>query len=135
MRLSVAGSILTAAGAAACALLLQGCVVRSITVKSDPAGARAYLDDAHIGNTPVTVSFQHYGTRRIRVEKEGFETASRVVEINPPWYQVIIVDLICEVLVPYKFHDKRVYSFQLEETVQDKKGFLERARSHRKQLR
>jgi hypothetical protein len=118
-----------------CILLLQGCVARSITIKSEPRGARAYLDDSHIGTTPVTVPFRHYGTRRIRVEKEGFETASRVVEMNPPWYQVIILDLICEVLIPYKFHDKRVYSFQLEKAVPDKKGFLERARNERKQLR
>ena len=131
MRRAACGTAL----AIACVMLIEGCVTRSITVRSEPPGAGAYLDDERIGETPVTVPFRHYGTRRIRVEKQGFQTESRLVEMNPPWYQVIVLDLICEVLIPYKFHDKRVYSFELRKAVEDKKGFLERARKERAQLR
>jgi hypothetical protein len=123
------------AAALAVLLLVPGCVSRFITVRSDPSGADAYLDDRYIGKTPVTVPFRHYGVRRIRVKKKGYQTTAKSVTIDPPWYQIMLLDLICEVLIPYRFEDKRVYSLQLEKPDKDKKGFLERARREREFLK
>jgi hypothetical protein len=122
------------AAAAVVFLLVPGCVSRSITVRSEPSGADAYLDDRYIGKTPVTVPFRHYGVRRIRVKKKGYRTTGKSVTIDPPWYQIMLLDLICEVLIPYKFEDKRVYSLQLEKPDMDKKGLMKRARREREFL-
>src|SRR3990170_268457 len=48
---------------------LCGCVLRSLTIDSSPAGAMVYLDDEPIGETPVTTTFTYYGTRKITLEK------------------------------------------------------------------
>ena len=48
---------------------LCGCVLRSLTIDSSPAGAMVYLDDEPVGETPVTTTFTYYGTRKITLEK------------------------------------------------------------------
>ena len=52
---------------------LGGCVLRSLTVNSEPPGAMVYLDDELIGETPVTTTFTYYGTRKITLEKVDAE--------------------------------------------------------------
>ena len=47
----------------------SGCVTRSITVKTEPSNALVYLDNELIGESPVTVPFTYYGTRKIMIEK------------------------------------------------------------------
>jgi hypothetical protein len=52
----------------------------TLVVESNPAGAAVYLDGQLVGETPLhyeTVS----GTRRIRVQQNGFVTAEREVEL------------------------------------------------------
>src|SRR5262245_3745792 len=48
-----------------CAMLAQtGCVQRRLTIRSNPPGALAYVDDYQIGTTPVSTDFVYYGTRK-----------------------------------------------------------------------
>ncbi len=119
---------------AALALLGQGCVTRSITVRSDPPGAKTYLDGKYIGDTPVTTPFQHYGSRKIRLEEKGSRIRSEIVRIRAPWYQLFPLDLICELLVPYRFRDEREFSFDLQAPDKDRKTLLERATQERERL-
>ena len=119
------------AGALALCILVQGCVTRSITILSEPAGGKAYLDNAYIGVTPVTVPFKHYGKREIRVEKEGVGAARTSIDLRPPWYQILLLDLICEVIIPYNFRDEREVTLKLEKPDLDKDAFLKRARAER----
>lgn len=58
----LAGAAVAAAG---------GCVQRRMTVRSNPPGALVYVDDYQIGTTPVSTDFIYYGTRKIRLVKDG----------------------------------------------------------------
>src|SRR5690606_1796746 len=53
---------------------LTGCVRRRLTVRSDPPGALVLIDDQEIGHTPVATSYVYYGTRKIQLIKDGYET-------------------------------------------------------------
>lgn len=107
---------------------------RTITIKSEPSAARAYLDNKYIGETPVTVAFKDYGTRRIRLQKENFQTFTKPVRISAPWYQRFPLDFLCEVLIPHHFKDVREFSFSLGTHDQQKQALLRRANKERKIL-
>lgn len=112
----------------------QGCVSRSITIKSDPAGARAYLDGEYIGDTPVKVSFKHYGKRRVQLKKEGLQMLSKRITIKPPWHARFPIDFFTEVLLPIRFKDDQTFSFEFTEVERERDAFMERAKEGRKLL-
>ncbi len=127
-KLLVAGVILLFAAS-------QGCISRSMTIKSEPEGARAYLDGKYIGETPVTVKFKDYGTRGIRLEKEGMQTLRKRIRVAAPWYQRFPFDLLSETVLTHNFEDEREFSFSLATPEQEKKDLLRRANKERKRLR
>lgn len=112
----------------------QGCVSRSMTIRSEPEGARVYLDGKYLGETPVRADFKYYGHRRIRLEKEGLQTLSKRVKMRAPWYQIFPFDFFCEVLVPHRFKDEREFSFSLKPPEHQKENLLQRANEQRKFL-
>ncbi len=77
-------------------LALPGCVRRTITVTSQPAGALVYLNDEEVGRTPVTVPFQFYGSYDVRLEKAGYEPLWTIGEARAPWWETPGVDLLAE---------------------------------------
>ena len=97
-----------------------GCVLRSLTIDSSPAGAMVYLDDEPIGETPVTTAFTYYGTRKITIEKtdaEGrllYERKIVYEKIKPPLYQVFPLDFFSEIVLPVKLKDEHYLNYQLE---------------------
>jgi hypothetical protein len=95
-------------------LLLQtGCVTRRLTMRSEPAGARVYVGDEEIGVTPVSHDFTYYGTRKIRMVKDGYETLIVNQPIPAPWYQIPPLDFVSENVVPGEIRDERVITYQL----------------------
>jgi hypothetical protein len=104
---------------AAVALLLVvlsasvGCVQRRLTIRSNPPGARVFVGDNEIGATPVSTDFVYYGTRKIRLVKDGYETLVVNQPIPTPWYQIPPLDFVTENLVPGEIRDERVVNFQL----------------------
>jgi hypothetical protein len=92
---------------------IGGCVQRRLTIRSNPPGARVYVGDEEIGTTPVSTDFVYYGTRKIRLVKDGFETMVVNQPIPAPWYQIPPLDFISENLVPGEIRDERVVNFQL----------------------
>ena len=88
-------------------------VRRRITIKTDPPGALVYIDDQEIGVTPVSTSFTYYGTRKIQIVKDGYETVTVLREIKPPWYQIPGIDFVTENLIRRKFRDERLIQFKL----------------------
>lgn len=85
-----------------------GCVQRRMTIRSSPPGAAVYVDDYQIGTTPVSHDFVYYGTRKIRLVKDGYETLTVRQPIPAPWYEYFPLDFVSENLVPWEIRDERV---------------------------
>jgi hypothetical protein len=85
-----------------------GCVQRRMTIRSNPPGALVYVDDYQIGTTPVSTDFVYYGTRKIRLVKDGYETLTVRQPVPLPWYQVFPIDFVTENLWPWEIRDERV---------------------------
>lgn len=66
----------------------SGCIRRVLMVRSEPEGAVVTIDRQTVGQTPVAVPFTYYGTREIRLEKDGFETLETKERIRAPWYDI-----------------------------------------------
>ena len=81
---------------------------RRMTIRSNPPGALVYVDDYQIGTTPVSTDFVYYGTRKIRLVKDGFETLTVRQPIPVPWYEVFPLDFVSENLWPWEIRDERV---------------------------
>ena len=88
-------------------LLLAGCVERTVTIRTQPEGARVILNDQDVGLSPVKVPFTWYGDYDIIVRKKGYETLSTNRNIKAPWYQWPFLDLWTECFIPFTIHDDR----------------------------
>ena len=90
-----------------------GCVRRRLTIRSTPPGALVFVDNYEIGTTPVSTGYTYYGTRQIRLVKDGYETVTQLHTIESPWYETPPLDFVSENLVPGELRDERVIDFQL----------------------
>ncbi|MEO2020846.1 MAG: PEGA domain-containing protein [Pirellulaceae bacterium] len=88
-------------------------VRRRLTIISNPPGAVVFVDDREIGVTPVSTSFTYYGTRKIQLVMEGFETLTVKRTFSPPWYQWPVIDFISENMIRRKLRDERVVDFRM----------------------
>lgn len=85
---------------------LTGCVERILAVRSEPPGAMVYLDGEKIGTTPCEVKYLWYGTRELVVELSGYRLVSELVTLSPPWWQVLPLDFVTDVLLPFTITDR-----------------------------
>ncbi len=90
-----------------------GCVKRRMTIRSNPAGARVFVDDQEIGVTPVSSSFVYYAPRKIQLVKDGYETLTVLHSFPAPWYEIPPLDFVSENLWPQEIRDERLVEFQL----------------------
>lgn len=90
-----------------CAGGLAGCVERTVTINTEPAGATVILNDQEVGQSPVKVPFTWYGDYDIILRKPGYETIQTNRKIKAPWYQTPFIDLFAECLVPFTIYDER----------------------------
>lgn len=104
-RLALASMLLT--------LPATGCVRRRLTVRTNPPGAVVSVDNQVIGASPAASTFVYYGTREIRVERDGYRTETIRRQLNPPWYQYPPLDFITETLWPLEIRDERVIDVEL----------------------
>jgi hypothetical protein len=96
---------------------LTGCyaqVERTITIDSEPEGARCWLNDNEIGRTPVTVPFTWYGTYGVRLEYPGYEMLVAEAPVKAPYYEWIPLDLAYETVVPGTRVDAQQFRFALK---------------------
>ena len=82
-------------------------------IRTNPPGATVYVDGYEIGTTPISASFIYYGTRQIKMVKDGYETLTVMQPIPPPWYEVFPAEFVSENLVPGQLRDMRAFSYQL----------------------
>ena len=91
-----------------------GCVQRRMTIRSDPPGALVYVDDYQLGTAPVSHDFVYYGTRKIRLVKDGYETLTVRQPFPMPWYQIFPLDFVTENLWPWEIRDERVVTLSMQ---------------------
>lgn len=118
-------------------LTLAGCVEREFTVRSIPPGARLQIDRDEKGTIPDgghVEKFSHYGVREIILAKEGYLSRTDLVTLRRPFYQVIPIDFIVEILNPFTIHDRHgPFEFTLQPIPGDSKGLAEEAEAFRKE--
>lgn len=95
------------------AVAASGCVRRRLTVRSNPAGALGYVDNVPVGRTPFAVNYTYYGTREIRLVKDGYETLTVNQPIPTPWYEIPPLDLVSDTMIPWEVRDERTVSYNL----------------------
>ena len=93
-------------------LLLSGCVERTITVTSEPAGSLVFLNDEEVGRTPLTVPFTYYGTYDVRMEHDGYHPLWTKQSASPPWWEYPGPDLVAEMIPDVK--TRQNWHFKLE---------------------
>jgi hypothetical protein len=109
-----------------------GCVRRRLTVRSNPPGALVFIDNQEIGFTPVSTPYTYYGTREIKLVKDGFETLTVKQNFKAPWYEVTPVDFVSENFWPGETRDERMLDFQLvPQQIVPTERLLERAQGLR----
>lgn len=91
-----------------------GCVERLLAVHSDPPGAAVYLDGEKAGTTPCEIAYTWYGTRTLVLELRGFTLVRQDVVLSPPWWQIIPIDFITDVLIPMTITDRLSVSYTLD---------------------
>jgi hypothetical protein len=95
-------------------LMATGCVQRRMTIRSDPPGALVYVDDYQLGTAPVSHDFVYYGTRKIRLVKDGYETLTVRQPFPVPWYQFFPLDFVTEVMWPWEIRDERIVTLSMQ---------------------
>ncbi|PQO43287.1 hypothetical protein C5Y93_26705 [Blastopirellula marina] len=90
-----------------------GCVRRRMNIRTNPPGAVVYVDDQEIGVTPVSANYVHYGTREIRLEKDGYESVSQMHTFRAPWYEYPVLEFFSENLWPWEIRDTRDLDFTM----------------------
>jgi hypothetical protein len=80
---------------------------RYLEITSEPPGAQVRLDDEAVGQTPVKVPFDYYGTRRLTFYAPGYRTSSRRIRVKAPWHARFPLDIVTEVLLPLGLRDRR----------------------------
>ncbi len=113
-----------------CLAVTVGCnsVQRRFVVRTAPPGAEVYIDKQFIGRSPVSIPFTYYGTRQIRLEKDGYKTVEIEQNFRPKWYTRFPASLISENFWPREIRDERVMDFELtpKEIISDRR-LIERA--------
>jgi len=95
-----------------------GCVERTVTIRTEPEGARVFLNDQEVGRSPVKVPFTWYGDYDVVVRQRGYKTLQTHHRLETPWYELPGIDLISECFVPFTIRDDREMPiFRLEPEV------------------
>jgi len=111
---------------------LAGCVVRTLTIRSEPQGADVWLDGQYLGKTPVKLRYNHYGSRLLLLRKEGYHARVCLLKIAPPWYQVFPLDIFTDLLLPFVIEDSRSVNLKLSAQGEEPpEGLLQRAEEAR----
>lgn len=92
---------------------LTGCVRRTLTITTAPPQALVYLNDQEVGRSELTTDFLWYGDYDVVIRKEGCQTLHTHLQLDPPWYQVVPLDFIAEVLWPRRVVDSHYAHFEL----------------------
>jgi len=79
-------------------ILAPGCIQRMIEVRSDPPGAKVYVNGEAAGTTPCDHPFTFYGTVDVTLRAPGYLSHRELRTLSPPWYQFFPLDLVTDFL-------------------------------------
>ncbi len=102
-------------------LVSAGCVTRTITVETNPSNASVYIDNKLVGESPVSVPFTYYGTRKIMIERRDddekltHERTTSFEKIKAPVYEIFPLDFVSELVWPRELKDEHVLTYDLVE--------------------
>lgn len=120
---------------------ITGCAERRIRVTSEPSGARVWLNDQDIGQTPTEARFTFYGSYDLRLEREGFEPYHAEHIAKAPFREYPGPDLVAAAL-PARFENMVEWHVDLEPAAESsmppseaRAGLIDRAASMREQTR
>jgi hypothetical protein len=66
----------------------------SVAIASRPQGGRVYLNNVPVGTTPLTLTRQRVGSRALRVEMDGYQRWSGVIQIRTGQRTAVAADLV-----------------------------------------
>jgi hypothetical protein len=89
-------------------------VERRLFIRSDPPGATVVVNGEPAGATPTRVDFMTYGTFELILAAPGHHRLRRTVEVEPPWWETLPLDLFVETLWPATVIDEHALAFALE---------------------
>lgn len=118
--------------------MLGGCLERTVSITSEPAGALVILNDEEIGRTPVETGFRYFGVYDVRLQREGFEPIVTEKEAVAPIWEYPGLDLLA-IAAPWRVKTHLEWHFDLEavpepgtpEAEQSEQELFDRARSLR----
>jgi hypothetical protein len=106
----------------------SGCIRRVLMVRSEPEGALVTIDRQTVGQTPVAVPFTYYGTREVRLEKDGYEPLETKERIRAPWYDIAPISFITAHFSLRERRDVRQLDYRLTpKSTVDENQLLQRA--------
>lgn len=113
--------------------LLTGCVTRTLTITSEPSGARVFVNDREVGCTPVTTGFTFYGTYDVRLEKDGCRPLWTKALAPQPWWEYPVIDLLVEATGPKSVDIPWHFKLEPQPPAADRDGaaLMERAQKMR----
>ena len=82
-------------------------------VRSNPPGATVYVDGYEIGTTPIATDFIYYGTRQIKLVKDGYETLTVNQPIPAPGTSIPGWTSSARTWFPGNLRDMRTLTYQL----------------------
>ncbi|MEY2713221.1 MAG: hypothetical protein RLZZ217_1208 [Planctomycetota bacterium] len=109
-------------------LPFAGCVERTISITSEPAGARVWLNDREVGTTPCTAAINDYGTYDVRIVKEGYAADWNGRSVDMPLWDAPGPDLVGEIL-PVDLRSHTEWHVTLVPLSKDEAALIERARA------
>jgi hypothetical protein len=111
-------------------VLSSGCVRRTISITSEPAGALVWLNGREVGRTPVSVDFLYYGEYDVQLVADGCEPLLTTGRANAPWWDNVPLDFFAEI-TPGEKHSRIQWHYVMSPRDDDPAGLLERAQELR----
>ena len=114
--------------------VIGGCSTkRTITIASEPTGARVWVDGKERGCTPLVLPFVYYGDAEVRLEKPGYESLATVLVVPTQIDGYPVIDLPFELTVRRRHFEYKARLKRLQPETPD--AAVEAIRGRATQLR
>lgn len=88
------------------AILLSGCIRKSLTITSDPPNAKVWINGVYVGQTPVEVPYNWNWYYDVKLEKPGYEPLTVRERLYAPVRHWVPFDFVAEV-APVKSNERQ----------------------------